>query len=361
MAGASELEVALEVRLVVDMTGLAAAQAAQLLEASDNDVSLAVALFFGEEPMPAASGLAAEPSTPPNGGGGPAEDAGSDDGQPGAQPRRETPKTQRKARRAKGRRGSKDAAEEDDFFGSTSNYDQLSLMEAADEATLALESASSPVGRRRRQQHSDASAPIPITPPSSSSRRGRASRQERASNGEAAESELAGSAGRRGERLRGDGASGHSAPARGSGHSKQHRHSPLGSPPVPSPPGGVSVGSPLAATEPYPVPGSASSVDAQQQRRRRGSGGGSGLSGGEAAERVLSRVRWDPTFDEVRDELVVSWRKLAPCETRKSGEAAWSMRVQYAPCDTPFDEFMRCAARRVRRGGGGARRAGRAT
>ena len=56
--------------------------------------------------------------------------------QPGAQPRRETPKTQRKARRAKGRRGSKDAAEEDDFFGSTSNYDQLSLMEAADEATL---------------------------------------------------------------------------------------------------------------------------------------------------------------------------------------------------------------------------------
>ena len=347
MAAASELEAGLEVGLVVDMTGLAEAQAQQLLEASANDVSLAVALFFGEELMPAAAGLAAEPSTPPNGGGGPAEDTGSDDGQPGAQPRRETPKTQRKSRRAKGRRGSKDAAEEDDFFGSTSNYDQLSLMEAADEATLALEGASSPVGRRRRQQHFAGSAPIPITPPSSSSRRGRASRQERASNGEAAESELAGSAGRRGERLRGDGASGHSAPARGSGHGK-HRHSPLGSPPVPSPPGGVSVGSPLAATEPYPAPGSASSVDGQQQRRRRGSGGGGGLSGGEAAERVLSRVRWDPTFDEVRDELVVSWRKLAPCETRKSGEAAWSMRVQYAPCDTPFDEFMRSA-----RGGGG--------
>jgi len=322
--------------LVVDMTGLAAAQAAQLLEASNNDVSLAVALFFGEEQMPADAGLAAEPSTTPNGGLGPVEDVGSDDEQPGSQLRRETPKTQRKARRAsKGRRGCKDAADEDDLFGSSSNYDQLSLMEAADEATLALEGASSPVGRRRRQQRS---APIPITPPSSSSRRGRASRQERASNGEAAESELAGSAGRRGERLRGDGASGQSAPARASGHGK-HRHSPLGSSPVPSPPSGVSVGSPLAATEPYPAPGSASLVDVQQQQRRRGGGGG-GLSPGEAAERVLSRVRWDPMFDEVRDELVVSWRKLAPCETRKSGEAAWSMRVQYEPCDTPFDEFM---------------------
>ena len=42
-------EMGLEVGLVVDMTGLAAAQAAQLLEASNNDVSLAVALFFGEE------------------------------------------------------------------------------------------------------------------------------------------------------------------------------------------------------------------------------------------------------------------------------------------------------------------------
>ena len=108
---ASEME--MEVGLVVDMTGLAAAQAAQLLEASENDVSLAVALFFGEELMPAL-GSEAAPSAPPNSGVDPAERADSDDGQPepGAQPRRETPKTQRKARRAKGRRATAVTTEE---------------------------------------------------------------------------------------------------------------------------------------------------------------------------------------------------------------------------------------------------------
>ena len=147
----------------------------------------------------------------------------------------------------------------------------------------------------------------------------------------------------------------------GGGGGGERASMPAGSPPGGPGGGAFSVGSPA---EVLPVPGTGtgggggggggggeltpqrSSSDSRERRRERSGGGG------EAAERVLSRVRWDPKFDETRDELTVGWRKVRTEEMRKSGEAAWSMRLQYDAMQTPFPQFVEEVHRRSGGGGG---------
>ena len=52
------------------------------------------------------------------------------------------------------------------------------------------------------------------------------------------------------------------------------------------------------------------------------------------AERAISRLLWDPTYDAVRADLLVEWNSQQDSCSRRSGAAAWSARVQTVRCGT---------------------------
>ena len=79
-------------------------------------------------------------------------------------------------------------------------------------------------------------------------------------------------------------------------------------------------------------------------------GGGGGGSGGLAkrvpplaqrAERAVSRVLWDPQFEDHRDEILVAWTREEKVEVRASGAAAWSQRMRRTPVETPLTQFAK--------------------
>ena len=66
-------------------------------------------------------------------------------------------------------------------------------------------------------------------------------------------------------------------------------------------------------------------------------------SPGARAERAISRLLWDPRFDGCHERVLVLWAKEEEAQSRKSGAAAWSTRVQYVPCETRLTQFVRAS------------------
>ncbi|KAL3928879.1 MAG: hypothetical protein SGPRY_002202 [Prymnesium sp.] len=62
------------------------------------------------------------------------------------------------------------------------------------------------------------------------------------------------------------------------------------------------------------------------------------------AERIISRVRWDPCFEEARGSVVVEWKREERHEQRKSGAAAWSQRVRHVPCQQALHEWLEASS-----------------
>jgi hypothetical protein len=66
-------------------------------------------------------------------------------------------------------------------------------------------------------------------------------------------------------------------------------------------------------------------------------------SPGARAERAISRLLWDPRFGGCHERVLVLWAKEEEAQSRKSGAAAWSTRVQYVPCETRLTQFVRAS------------------
>ena len=66
-------------------------------------------------------------------------------------------------------------------------------------------------------------------------------------------------------------------------------------------------------------------------------------SPGARAERAISRLLWDPRFGGCHERVIVLWAKEEEAQSRKSGAAAWSTRVQYVPCETRLSQFVRAS------------------
>ena len=93
-----------------------------------------------------------------------------------------------------------------------------------------------------------------------------------------------------------------------------------------------------------------------------GGGGGKGARGGGVgkrrghetsgahAERAISRLLWDPTFEAVRERVVVVWSREEQGDSRKSGAAAWSRRVHFVPCETRLPQFIKAGRSYLDRG-----------
>mmetsp|Transcript_24026 Transcript_24026/g.81173 ORF Transcript_24026/g.81173 Transcript_24026/m.81173 type:complete len:426 (+) Transcript_24026:39-1316(+) len=87
---------------------------------------------------------------------------------------------------------------------------------------------------------------------------------------------------------------------------------------------------PLAAEASPPPPLALETAPAPPRRR-----GGGGEEGSRCrAERAISRLLWDPTYDAVRADLLVEWNSQQDSCSRRSGAAAWSARVQTVRCGT---------------------------
>ncbi|EOD30159.1 hypothetical protein EMIHUDRAFT_449790 [Emiliania huxleyi CCMP1516] len=80
---------------------------------------------------------------------------------------------------------------------------------------------------------------------------------------------------------------------------------------------------PLAAEASPPPPLALETAPAPPRRR-----GGGGEEGSRCrAERAISRLLWDPTYDAVRAGLLVEWDSQQDRRSRRSGAAAWSARL----------------------------------
>lgn len=114
------------------------------------------------------------------------------------------------------------------------------------------------------------------------------------------------------------------------------------------PPGPHAADTPPAASSLSPL---ASSLDSTENgrgpRKSLGSGGCVGSAGKKVvplalrAERAVSRVRWDPQFEEYHHDISVAWTREDRDSTRASGGSSWSERIKRVPCETNFIQFTK--------------------